>query len=59
MSVSVYWQHCMCQSHKEGGQVGIVNVSDNIRNVFVIAKPITTFKHFNSEGEAIVNLRGR
>ena len=34
---------------QRGGQVGIINVGDNIRNVFVIAKLITTFHHFNSE----------
>ena len=42
---------------QRGGRVGIINISKNIRNTFVIAKLITTFKHFNSENEAIVNLR--
>ena len=42
---------------QKGGQVGIINVSDNIRNTFVMAKLITTFKHFPTEDEAIVNLR--
>ena len=42
---------------QRGGQVGIINLSKNIRNTFVIAKLITTFRHFNSEDEAIVNLR--
>lgn len=40
-----------------GGQVGVINVGKNIRNTFVIAKLVTTFKHFNSENEAVVNLR--
>ncbi|RKU09277.1 hypothetical protein C6502_13300 [Candidatus Poribacteria bacterium] len=40
-----------------GGQVGIINVSDNISSTFVMAKLITIFKHFKSEDEAIVNLR--
>ena len=39
---------------QRGGQVSIIN----IRNTFVMAKLITTFKHFNSENEAIINLRG-
>ena len=43
---------------QRGGQVGIINISNHIRNTFVMAKLITTFKHFNSENEAIVNLRG-
>ena len=42
---------------QRGGQVGIINISKNISNPFVMAKLITTFKHFNSENEAIVNLR--
>ena len=42
---------------QRGGQVGIINISNNISNTFVIAKLITMFKHFNSENEAIVNLR--
>ncbi len=42
---------------QRGGQVGIINISKSIRNTFVIAKLITTFKHFNSEDEAIINLR--
>ena len=43
---------------QRGGQVGIINISKHIRNTFVMAKLITTFKHFDSENEAIVNLRG-
>ena len=43
---------------QRGGQVGIINIINHIRNTFVMAKLITTFKHFNSENEAIVNLRG-
>ena len=43
---------------QRGGEVGIINLSDNIRSAFVMVKLITMFKHFNSEDEAIVNLRG-
>ena len=42
---------------QRGGKVGVINVSKHIRNTFVITKLITTFKHFNDENEAIVNLR--
>ena len=42
---------------QRGGEVGIINISKSIRNTFVMAKLITTFKHFNSEDEAVVNLR--
>ncbi len=42
---------------QRGGQVGIINISKSIRNTFVMAKLITTFRHFNSEDEAIINLR--
>jgi len=42
---------------ERGGKVGVINVSNHIRNTFVITKLITTFKHFNNENEAIVNLR--
>ncbi len=42
---------------QRGGQVGIINLSSNIRSTFVMAKLIMTFKHFNSEDEAVVNLR--
>ena len=42
---------------QRGGQVGIINVSNNIRNVFAMARLTTMFKHFNSESEAVANLR--
>ena len=42
---------------QRGGEVGIINLGKSIRNTFVIAKLISTFKHFNSEDEAVVNLR--
>ena len=42
---------------QRGGQVGIINLSKNIRNTFVMTKLITTFKHFISEEQAIVNLQ--
>ena len=43
---------------QRGGEVGIINISNHIRNTVVMAKLITTFKHFNSENEAVANLRG-
>ena len=42
---------------QRGGEVGVINLSTSIRSSFVMAKLITTFKHFNTECEAIVNLR--
>ena len=42
---------------QRGGEVGVINLSDSIKNAFVITKLITTFQHFNSENEAVVNLR--
>ena len=42
---------------ERGGKVGIVNLSKNITNTFVMAKLITMFQHFTSETEAVVNLR--
>ena len=42
---------------QQGGVVGVTNLSTNLKNYFVMAKLITVFKHFNSENEAIVNLR--
>ena len=42
---------------QRGGEVGVINLSKNIRSTFVMTKLITTFKHFISEDEAIVNLR--
>ena len=41
-----------------GGQVGAINISDNISSTFVMAKLITMFKHFKNENEAIANLQG-
>ncbi len=43
---------------QRGGQVGVINISNHISSTFVMTKLITTFKHFISENEAIVNLRG-
>ena len=40
-----------------GGQVGIINLSNNIKSTFVKVKLITTFQHFKNEEEAIVNLQ--
>ncbi len=42
---------------QQGGVIGITNLSTSLKNYFVMAKLITAFKHFNSENEAIVNLR--
>jgi anti-sigma B factor antagonist len=42
---------------QRGGQVGVINLSKSIRSSLVMSKLITTFKHFNTECEAIVNLR--
>ena len=39
-----------------GGQVGVINISDNISSTLVMAKLITIFKHFKNEDEAIANL---
>ena len=41
-----------------GGQVGVINISDNISSTLVMAKLITIFKHFKDENEAIANLQG-
>ena len=42
---------------QRGGVIGVTNLSTSVKNYFVMAKLITRFKHFNSEDEAIVNLR--
>ena len=42
---------------QRGGQVGIINISNNIRNIFTMTRLTTIFKHFNSESEAVANLR--
>ena len=42
---------------QKGGTIGVTNLSNSINNYFVMAKLITVFKHFDSENEAIVNLR--
>ena len=38
-------------------QVGVINVGNNIKNLFLMARLITMFDHFSTESEAIVNLR--
>lgn len=43
---------------QRGGQAGVVDLSHSISSIFVKVKPITMFQHFNTENEAIVNLRG-
>ena len=42
---------------QRGGVIGVTNLSTSLKSYFVMAKLITAFKHFNSENEAIVNLR--
>ena len=42
---------------QRGGTIGVTNLSTSLNNYFVMAKLITAFKHFNSENEAIANLR--
>ncbi len=41
----------------KGKKIGVVNVGNNIKNFFLMMKLITMFDHFNTESEAIVNLR--
>ena len=41
----------------KGGVIGVTNLSKHIKSYLVMAKLLTTFKHFNSEDEAVVNLR--
>ena len=40
-----------------GGVIGVTNLSKSLKNYFVMAKLVTTFQHFNSENEGVVNLR--
>ena len=42
---------------QQGGVIGVTNLSTSLKSYFMMAKLITAFKHFNSENEAIVNLR--
>ena len=42
---------------QRGGVIGVTNLSTSLKSYLVMAKLITAFKHFNSENEAIVNLR--
>ncbi len=42
---------------QRGGLIGVTNLSKHLKSYFVMAKLVTTFKHFNSENEAVVNLR--
>ena len=42
---------------QKGGVIGVTNLSNSIKSSLVMAKLVTMFQHFNSENEAIVNLR--
>ena len=42
---------------QRGGVIGVTNLSTSLKNYFVMAKLVTTFRHFNSENEGVVNLR--
>ncbi|MYE89064.1 STAS domain-containing protein [Candidatus Poribacteria bacterium] len=42
---------------QRGGVIGVTNLSNSLKSYFVMAKLVTTFKHFNSESEGVVNLR--
>lgn len=42
---------------QRGGAIGVTNLSKSLKNYFLMAKLVTTFKHFNSENEGVVNLR--
>ena len=41
----------------EGKWIGVVNIRNNIKNLFLMARLITMFDHFSTGSEAIVNLR--
>ena len=42
----------------KGGKIGVINVGQNIKNVFLMMRLITMFAHFHTESQAIVNLQG-
>ena len=42
---------------QRGGAIGVTNLSKSLKSYFLMAKLVTTFKHFNSENEGVVNLR--
>ena len=42
---------------QRGGQIGVINLSKSMENIFVMAKLITMFIRFKDADEAIVNLR--
>ena len=37
---------------RQGGRIGVINVSNNINNLLVIGRLITIFEHFDSENDA-------
>ena len=42
---------------QRGGVIGVTNLSKHLNSYFVMAKLVTTFQHFNSENDGVVNLR--
>lgn len=42
----------------KGRKIGVINVGENINNVFMMMRLITMFEQFHTESHAIVNLRG-
>ena len=42
---------------QQGGRIGVINVSKPIDYLLEMGKLITVFEHFDSEAEAIVDLR--
>ena len=40
-----------------GGQIGVINVSNSIKNILVTVRLINIFKHFDRETEAIADLQ--
>ena len=42
---------------RQGGRIGVINVSNNINNLLVIGRLITIFEHFDSENDAIAGLQ--
>ena len=42
---------------RKGGRIGVINVNKPIDHRLAIGSPIAIFEHFDSEAEAIVDLR--
>ena len=41
---------------RKGGRIAVINVGNNIKNLIVRSRLISTFEHFHSEDEAIAEL---